>query len=140
MGCCNSAAIPAPADKVWATIRDFHDLSWSANVLQKVDAVGDAGGLEVGAKRVLNNAFQETLIELDDEGREMRYTIDDGPGPFNSDNVTGYTGKVEAFPVKEDNTTFVLWTSEWSADGEGAKAFCDPIYQGLLADLKAHFA
>ena len=70
----------------------------------------------------------------------MRYTIDDGPGPFNSDNVTGYTGKVEAFPVKEDNTTFVLWTSEWSADGEGAKAFCDPIYQGLLADLKAHFA
>jgi hypothetical protein len=67
MGCCNSAVISAPADKVWSAIRNFHDLSWSENIVQNVDIVGDAGGLEVGAKRVLNDAFSETLLSLDDE-------------------------------------------------------------------------
>ncbi|MEE2752708.1 MAG: hypothetical protein VX910_01905 [Candidatus Latescibacterota bacterium] len=47
----------------------------------------------------MNDAFQETLIKLDDEGQEMRYTIDDGSGPVNSNNVTGDTGKVEAFLI-----------------------------------------
>jgi hypothetical protein len=54
--------------------------------------------------------------------------------------VIGYISQVEIFPITEDNTTFVLRTSGWSVGGEGTKAFCDPIYQGLLGDLKAHFA
>ena len=140
MGCCNSAVIPAPVDKVWAALRNFHDLSWSANVVQKVDVVGDAGGLEIGAKRKLNDAFSETLIGLDNDTRTIRYTIDDGPGAVAPDNVAGYIGQVEVFPITEDDTTFVLWTSGWSSGGEGTAAFCDPIYQGLLSDLKAHFS
>jgi hypothetical protein len=140
MGCCNSAVIPASVDKVWSAIRDFHDLSWSANVVQKVDVVGDAGGLEVGAKRILNDAFSETLLGLDDEGRKIRYSIDDGPGAVSPDNVSGYIGQVEVFPITENDTSLVLWTSGWSVGGEGTKEFCDPIYQGLLGDLKAHFS
>jgi hypothetical protein len=140
MGCCNSAVIPAPPDQVCAAIRNFHDLSWSANVVQKVDVVGEASGVEIGAKRKLNDAFSETLVGLDDEAHQIRYSIDDGPGAVSRDNVVGYVGQVQVFPITEDNTSLVLWTSVWSGGGEGAKEFCDPIYQGLLGDLKAHFA
>ena len=140
MGCCNSAVIAAPIDKVWTTIRDFHELGWSANVVEKIDVVGDARGTQIGAKRVLNDAFHETLIGLDEEARKIRYTVDDGSGAVSRDNVTGYIGQVELFPITENDTTLVLWTSSWSGGGEGTKEFCDPVYKGLLSDLKAHFA
>ena len=39
-----------------------------------------------------------------------------------------------------DDTTFVLWTSDWEHSGGGVAEFCNPIYQALLGDLKASFA
>lgn len=94
---------------------------------------------QAGAKRKLNDAFEETLLELDDENRVMRYSIDDGPGPVAKESVTGYVGTIQAFPVTANGKTFVLWTSTWSSGGEGAAEFCNPIYQARLADLQAHF-
>lgn len=140
MGCCNSIVVNAPVDKVWAKLRDFHDLSAFSNVLEKVEVVGDIPGTQIGAKRVLNDAFHETLIALDDEARVLRYSIDDGPEAVSKDNVSGYIGQVSAFPVTADDTTFVLWTSNWEHSGGGVAEFCNPIYQALLGDLKASFA
>ena len=34
---------------------------------------------KLSAKRVLNGAFHETLLALDDDARVIRYSIDDGP-------------------------------------------------------------
>lgn len=65
MGCYNSAVVNAPAEKVWETIKNFHDLSWCKNVVQKVAVVGSKKGNEIGAKRVLNDAFHETLLSID---------------------------------------------------------------------------
>jgi hypothetical protein len=45
-----STVINASADKVWNAIKNFHDLSWAPNVIEKVEVVGDAGGGDVGAK------------------------------------------------------------------------------------------
>ena len=140
MGCCNSAVIPASGKKAWPAIRGFHDLSWIANVVQKVDVVSGASGVEIGAKRKLNDAFPETLVGLDGEAHQIRYSIDDGPSPVSRDNVIGYVGQVEVIPIPEDNTSLVLWPSVWSGGGDEAKEFCNLIYQGLHGDLKAHFA
>ena len=41
MGCYNSIVVNAPVDKVWAAMRDFHDMSWASGVIEKVDPVGD---------------------------------------------------------------------------------------------------
>ena len=41
--------IAAPADKVWARVANFHDMSW----LPVVARTEGQGGNEVGAKRVL---------------------------------------------------------------------------------------
>ena len=62
MGCYNSIVINKPADEVWKAFKDFHDLSWAKNVITKVDKVGGKSLNEIGAKRILNDAFHETLL------------------------------------------------------------------------------
>jgi hypothetical protein len=138
VGCYNSAIIQAPVKEVWAALRKFHDLSWSANVVTDVKTEGNPE--QIGAKRVLNGVFCETLLALDDVERKMRYSIDDGPDAVSKDNVSGYIGQIKVFPNTDDNSTFVLWTSRWEAGGDGTQEFCDPIYRALLADLQQHFA
>jgi hypothetical protein len=141
MGCYNSVVINAPVDKVWSALRNFHDLSWSKNVISKVEVVGDKSATEVGAKRVLNDAFHETLQSHSDECMKLTYSIDDGPADVSKDNVEGYLGKVRVFSVSENDSTFVVWTSEWkSAKTDGVADLCNPIYHAVLQDLKLHFS
>lgn len=131
-----SIVINAPADRVWATVRNFHDLSWSLNVITAVDAVGDIRGDKVGAKRVLNGAFHETLRELNDEERTFAYSITDGPSPVSKDEVSNYVGRVVVRPITEGSGTFVEWSSSWEKNDQAGYDFCHPTYCALLGDLK----
>ena len=62
-----SIVINAPIQVVWTRFQNFHDLSWAKNVITSVAKVGEVDGHQVGAKRIINNAFYETLIEIDEE-------------------------------------------------------------------------
>lgn len=95
---------------------------------------------EPGAQRVLNGVFHETLHELDDDNRFVRYSIDEGPGPL--EGVEGYFGTIHVVPVtapEDSRQTVVVWNSDWAPGQDEIGAFCDPIYKALLGDLKAHF-
>jgi len=141
MGCYNSIVINTPADEVWDVLKNFHDLSWSKNVVSNVEIVGDKSADEIGAKRILNAAFHETLLSFNNDAKKFTYCIDDGPAAVSKDNVEGYVGEVTVFSVSENNSSFVLWTSEWESTKEdGVAEFCNPIYHGLLQDLKSHFS
>jgi hypothetical protein len=141
MGCYNSTVINAPADKVWAVLKDFHNLSWAKNVVAKVAVIGDKSSTEVGAKRILNDAFHETLLSLDNDEMTFTYSIDDGPAVVSKDNVTGYVGEVTVYSVSDSDASFVLWTSKWASEkGGGVADFCNPIYHAILQDLKSHFS
>ncbi len=140
MSCFNSAVIPAPMDKVWNKLRDFHDMSWASGVIDSCEKGNELPGTQVGAKRVLNNAFHETLLALDDHEHIVRYSIDDGPEAVSKDNVSGYIGEVRVFPVTDGDRTFVRWTSSWEDSKGGVAEFCDPIYKALLDALKKHFS
>lgn len=137
MGCYNSIVIDAPVDEVWEALRRFHDMSWAPNVITSLEPEGDPE--TPGAKRVLNGVFFETLISIDDENRICRYSIDDGPDAVSHDNVTGYVGQIQVFPVTADDSAFVLWTSSWQESGGGVEDLCNPIYRALLSDLENHF-
>jgi len=140
MGCYNSTVVNATADKVWEKLNDFHDLSWSKNVVENVEQVGEKSGDEPGAKRILNGAFHETLISIDNDSHSLSYSIDDGPGAVSKDNVNGYIGTVTVYPVTDTRSAFVEWKSEWDTEKEeGVAELCNPIYHALLQDLKAHF-
>ena len=131
-----SITINAPVDKVWDAISDFSDMSWSPNVVTDFKVVGSAGGKEIGAGRVLNNAVHETLISFDNERRTFSYTIDDGPSPISKDDVKNYVGTVRVQPASEGNGTLVEWSSRWEDNNEAAYEFCHGIYVALLDDMK----
>ena len=131
-----SIVINAPTDRVWAAVRNFHDMSWSPNVITGVEVVGDVPGDQVGAKRILNGAFHETLRELNDEKRTFAYNITDGPSPVSKADVNNYSGRVVVRPVTQGGGTFVAWSSSWEKNDEAAHDFCHTIYCALLDDLK----
>lgn len=139
MGCYNSCVVNAPADRVWSALRNFHDVSWATGVVQNVDRVGAVAGDQIGARRVLNGVFHETLLALNDSDRELKYSIDDGPDAVSKANVSGYVGRVRVMPVTDTNGTFVEWSSSWQDSKGGVREFCDPIYKALLAALQKHF-
>lgn len=138
--CYNSAVINGSIEKVWEMIKDFHKVSWGDKVVTKVDIVGSVPGIEVGAKRILNEAFHETLLSVDSKNFSFTYSIDDGPGPVSKDAVSNYVGKVSLYPITDSGKTFVEWVSTYESDSASSVAdFCNPIYAGLLSSLKSKF-
>ena len=131
-----SIVINAPIDQVWTSVRDFHNLSWAPNVITKCEKIGDPAGAQIGAKRILNDAFHETLVELSDLDHSFRYSIDDGPSPVSPNEVSNYIGSVRLLPVTDSGTTFLEWSSSWEGKDDQACDFCHNIYLALLADLK----
>ena len=137
MSCYNSTVINSPIEKVWNSIRNFHELPWGEPVVTSVEAVGDIAGDTVGAKRILNGAFHETLTALDDSNHSFTYTIDDGPGPVAQQSVSNYIGSVRLLPITDNDSTFIEWSSAYdSGDPQAVADFCNPIYIALLAAMK----
>ena len=131
----NTIDIKAPVSKVWETIRDFHDMSWAPGVITDVKKVGNKIGSEIGAQRILNDAFHETLIKLDSDGHTFSYTIDDGPDAVSNTSVQSYVGTVKLTPAG-DNTQ-VEWSASFNSERDNDVAdFCNPIYRALLSALK----
>jgi len=131
----NTIDIKAPVSKVWETIRDFHDMSWAPGVITEVKKVGNKNGSEIGAQRILNDAFHETLIKLDSDGHTFSYTIDDGPDAVSNTSVQNYVGTVKVTPAG-DNTQ-VEWSASFNSERDNDVAdFCNPIYRALLSALK----
>ena len=129
-----SITINSPVEKVWEAVRDFHDMSWCPNVITKLEKIGDKAGDEIGAGRKLNDAFSETLRELDDSQMTFSYSIDDGPSPISKDDVKNYLGTVKLSSAPEG--TLVEWSSVWEENDEAAQEFCHNIYLALLDDMK----
>ena len=99
------------------------------------ESVGDTSGIEIGAKRILNNAFHETLLESNESEHRVRYSIDDGPSPASASEVRDYIGQVQLKPITLNNATFVEWSSSWESTSEEARDFCHQIYMALLKAL-----
>ena len=131
-----SIVINALADRVWEAVRNFHDMSWCPNVVTGVEPVGDVPGDQVGAKRVLNGVFHETLRELSDEERTFAYDITDGPSPVSQADVSNYVGRVAVRPITQGSGTFVEWSSSWERNDQATHDFCHTLYCALLDEMK----
>ena len=132
--CHNSTVIDAPVDQIRAKLRDFHGLSWSP-LIESCTPIGKLRGDQIGVRRNLNGVFEETLHTLNDAEHSLEYSIDRGPGPM-AEGMSDCRGRVHLLPVTEGNRTFVEWSSAWTGNDKPVAEFCDPIYKGLLADLR----
>ncbi len=134
-----STVVNAPIADVWSRFDNFHDLSWAPNVITHVEKEGSIDGSSVGAKRILNNAFYETLIEKNNDVYFLKYSIDDGPSPVSKDEVSNYIGVVKLSLAEEGSGTLVEWTSSWESKADDAVEFCHGIYVALLDELAKSF-
>ena len=134
-----STIVNAPIADVWSRFSDFHDLSWASDVLSQVDKVGDIDGGSPGAKRILNGAFHETLIEINHDEYFLKYSIDDGPSPVSKEEVDNYVGVVRLSHSEESADTLVEWASSWDCNVDDAVEFCHGIYVALLGELSKSF-
>ncbi len=107
------------------------DDSWSA-AITSCKAVG-----VTGAKRLLNGAFAETLVEHNDGTYTMRYSIVNGPSPVSA-GFKDYISTLQLRPITHDNTTLAEWTSAWKSDDDAAVEFCAGIYNALLSELAGY--
>lgn len=133
--CYQSIIVNAPITNVWNTLKNFHDMSWATGVINQCEAIGDLGGTDVGAKRILNGVFHETLLEFNEPEYRIRYSIDDGPSPVSPSEVKNYIGQIQLKPVTLNGKTFVEWGSNWESNSEEACDFCSQIYVALLKAL-----
>ena len=133
--CLQSITVNAPIEDVWNVVSQFHDFSWGSNVISKCEQVGPKASPEIGAQRILNGVFHETLIESNAQEYRIRYSIDDGPSPLSKEEIDNYIGQIQLRPVTVSNTTLVEWSSSWNSESEDAVEFCSSIYALLLKEL-----
>lgn len=138
MGNCNNKIeVDQPIDIVWETIKDFHDMSWASDAITSVTKVGSKSGHDPGAKRIINGAFHETLIEIHPDNYTFSYSIDDGPRPVSSSVVEKYVGVVKL--SKYGSGTLVEWNLVFTSENDiEVVEFCTPIYSACLHSLKEH--
>jgi hypothetical protein len=138
----NSIIVPAPIEQVWSRINDFHDFSWAPSLIASCEKVGGGGGSSVGAQRLLNGVFLDTLVAYSMIERRMMYSMDEGPSPVSSREIRGYVGDLHLLPVTAASATFAEWTGTWDTwegGGEAAVPYMNDVYRSLLLDLAASF-
>lgn len=135
-----SIDISAPISDVWARVSNFHDFSYAARVITSLEKVGDLNGYQIGAKRLLNNVFHETLVEIDNDAYYLKYSIDDGPSPISKNEVANYFGVIQLSAPGGNAQTHVSWTSSWDSESNDGVEFCHGIYVALLNELAASFS
>jgi hypothetical protein len=135
----NSIIVPAPIEEVWSRIRDFHDFSWAPSLVTSCEKMGEGDGFTVGARRLLNGIFLDTLIAYSAVDRRMMYSLDDGPSPVSSGEIHDYIGNLHLLPVTADNITFAEWSGTWESETTDAVEYMNGVYRSLLRDLAAGF-
>jgi len=120
--------IPVPAEKVWALLADFGDISWSG--MTNVVVEGEGVGM---TRRIIVGEGQEALERLDARDAEQMtftYSILSGNAmPIN--NIQG-SPKVS---VVDDQNCILSWTITGAEEGiseSEAQEMLSGFYSGLL--------
>ncbi|KIO48408.1 SRPBCC family protein [Nitrosospira sp. NpAV] len=135
----NSIIVSAPIDRVWSRVCDFHDFSWAPSVIISCEKVGKGDGYTVGARRLLNGLFLDTLIAYSAIEKRMMYSMDEGPSPVSSREIHEYVGNLHLLPLTADDTTFVEWSGSWESGTPAAVEYMNKVYRSLLRDLAVEF-
>lgn len=135
--------VNAPADKVWAKIGNFGDMSWHPAIAKTAITSGKAD--EAGATRVLTTqdggAINEVLINQDAAGMSLKYEITESVLPVRE---YGATLKVES---AGEGKSIVTWRAMFKRkdpanpgaagqDDAAAKAAISGIFRSGLENIK----
>ncbi len=107
-----SSVISAPAEKVWAVVRDFNDMpSWHPLITRSTIEGGRSSDC-VGCIRSLTLSdgirVREQLLSLSDFDYSFSYAIVES-----GLNVSNYVAALKLTPVTDANQTFGEWSAEF---------------------------
>ena len=138
-----STVINAPADEVWARIRDFNGLAtWHSGLITKSEIEGGRAGDQVGGIRSFTlgdgTHIREQLLTHSDD--ERSYTYDFQKTPFDVDN---YLATIRVTPVTDGGGSFVEWWTVFDCNRDEqahwTAFFANEVFQGGFDALKSHF-
>ena len=126
-----SSVIDAPADRVWARIRDFNGLpDWTPFVAEsRIE-----GGLPADRVGCVRNfrlkdggTIREQLLALSDYEFECSYSILESPM-----GVDDYIATLKLTPVTDGDRSFAEWWAEFEAPPGREQALANQIGQGVF--------
>lgn len=137
-----SSIINAPAERVWARIRDFNALpAWHPLIVES-RIEGGAPSDQVGCVRDFRlkdgGRIREKLLALSDYEFSFSYSILESPM-----GVENYISTLKLTPVTDGNRTFAEWSAEFDCAAEAeAQLIADiggDVFQAGFDALKSHF-
>lgn len=139
-----STVVGAPADEVWAYLRDFNGMpEWTGGIVVESEIEDGLAGDQVGCVRSFKLGDGEHLRErlLSHSDAYRMYTYNFEKKPFDVDN---YHATLRVRPVTDGNVSFVEWSTTFDADRdrveEWEQFFANEVFQGALNAVKEHFA
>ncbi len=138
-----STVVDAPADQVWAVIRDYNALpQWHPGVADSQIEDGRAGD-QVGCIRNMhlgNGAhLRERLLSFSDAERSYVYNFE--LTPF---EVKNYQATIRVTPVTDTGQSFVEWWTTFDCPveriDEWVGTFAGAVFKGGLDALQQRFA
>ncbi len=139
-----STVIDAPANAVWARIRDFNGLPvWLEGFVTSSEIEDGKAGDQISGVRSFTLGDGTHLREklLGHSDRERSYTYDFQKTPFDVDN---YCATIRVTPVTDGDKSFVEWWTTFDCDRDQIAHwegfFAGEVFQGGFDALKAHFA
>jgi ligand-binding SRPBCC domain-containing protein len=121
-----SAVIDAPADKVWAYVRDFNGLPKFMPPVAESRIEQNLAADRIGCIRNFSmkdgGRLREQLLALSDYDYTQTYNILESPMP-----LSNYIATVRLVPITDGNRTFAEWTAEFDASAADAP--------GLVANI-----
>jgi hypothetical protein len=121
-----SSVINAPADRVWAQIRDFNGLpNWHPRIVQsriEQDQAADKVGCVRNFRLDGGGTIREKLLGLSDYEYACTYSILESPM-----GVENYVATLQLTPITDGNRCFAEWTAEFECPPQNAA--------GLVADI-----
>jgi Polyketide cyclase / dehydrase and lipid transport len=138
-----SSVVDAPADRVWATIRDFNALPKWHPAIKDSRVEGGLPADRVGCIRNFNlkdgGNVREQLLTLSDYDYSYTYSILESPF-----GVSNYIATLKLTPITDGNRSFAEWTAEFDCDPGKARELAElvgnGVFQGGFDALKRHFA
>ncbi|GMG82783.1 SRPBCC family protein [Paralimibaculum aggregatum] len=138
-----SSVLDAPADKVWAKLRDFNGLpNWHPRIRDsRIENAEPAD--RVGCVRNFHlqngDGLREQLLGLSDYDMFCTYSILESPMP-----LTGYVATLRLTPVTDGGRTFIEWSAEFDCAPENEEDLVSGIGQNVFQAgfdaLKRQFA
>ncbi len=134
-----SSVIDAPAERVWACVRDFNGLPGWHPAIADSRIEGGHPADKVGCVRNFNlrdgGNIREQLLTLSDYDYQCSYSILDSPM-----GVRDYVATLKLTPVTDGGRTFAEWSAEFECSPENERELAERIgndvFQGGFEALK----